>query len=273
MCNCSGTPIEVIGEYMNYIDYKVDDSIGILTIKRERELNALNGEVLVELEEVIDSLDKVDLRCLIITGYGTRAFVAGADIAEMTDFDQEKAYAFGQYGNLVMRKIEACSIPTIAAVNGYALGGGCELALACDIRIASNNAVFGLPEVSIGITPGFGGTQRLMRAIPLGMAKELVFTGKHIEASKALEIGLINNISESDTLLDEAMALARQVARNAPIAVKNAKKAMDEGQGVDIEAAVAVESRCFSECFATEDQKIGMSGFLNKKRDIEFNNR
>lgn len=258
---------------MKHVIITEQDEAMLLTINREESLNALNLEVLGELEKVFDSINTDKTRCVIITGAGKKAFAAGADISVMQYFTQKEGEAFSAYGNLVFRKIEMCPIPVIAAVNGYALGGGCELALACDIRIASENAVFGLPETGIGIMPGFGGTQRLAHLIPVGKAKELLYTGGRLKAQEAKEIGLINSVYKFEELLEQALKLAHRIGRNAPIGVRAAKKAVNEGLQGDIKEAFSMESELFGKCFETEDQIVGMTAFLEKRKVKNFQNR
>lgn len=254
---------------MDYILYTEEASCGILTISREKTLNALNSQVLQELNAAIDSIDLDSVRCLIITGAGQKAFVAGADIGEMSTLTKAEGKAFGKVGNDVFRKIETLPIPVIAAVNGFALGGGCELAMSCDIRICSENAVFGQPEVGLGITPGFGGTQRLARLIGPGMAKQMLFTARNIKAPEALRIGLVNAVYPQEELLPQALKLAKTIAANAPIAVRNCKKAVNEGLDLPMDQAIALEEELFGDCFTSEDQVYGMAYFLDKKREIE----
>lgn len=242
-----------------------EGKIALITINRPKALNALNSETLGELESVIDKVSEdEEIFSVVITGAG-KSFVAGADISEMKDKNVMEAKNFGVLGNRVFRKIESLSKPVIAAVNGFALGGGCELAMACDIRFASKKAKFGQPEVTLGITPGFGGTQRLARIVGPGEAKELIYTGKMIGADEALRIGLVNKVFEVEVLLEEAKKLANTIANNAPIAVKSSKNAINRGLQVDIDTAVAYESEVFGSCFSTDDQKNGMDAFLNKQ--------
>lgn len=242
-----------------------EGKIALITINRPKALNALNSETLGELESVIDKVSEdEEILSVVITGAG-KSFVAGADISEMKDKNVMEAKNFGVLGNRVFRKIENLSKPVIAAVNGFALGGGCELAMACDIRFASKKAKFGQPEVTLGITPGFGGTQRLARIVGQGEAKELIYTGKMIGADEALRIGLVNKVFEVEALLEEAKKLANTIANNAPIAVKSSKNAINRGLQVDIDTAVAYESEVFGSCFSTDDQKNGMDAFLNKQ--------
>lgn len=258
---------------MSFVTYEAKDLIGIVTINREKALNALNTQVLNDLEEVIDGVDYDTIRCLIITGAGKKSFVAGADIGEMAEDTKAEGKEFCEHGNRVFRKIETLPIPVIAAVNGFALGGGCELSMACDIRIASDNAVFGQPEVGLGITPGFGGTQRLMRRIPVGKAKEMIYASINIKAEEALKWGLINAIYPQDELLPAAEKLANRIAAQAPIAVRAAKAAMNEGIDVPMDEAIQVEVKHFSDCFETADQKEGMKAFMEKRKHEPFQNK
>ena len=258
---------------MDFVKYNVEGHIGIITIDRPKALNALNTQVLNELDETINRIDINQIRCVIVTGGGEKAFVAGADIAAMSKMTKDEGQRFGKFGNDVMRKLEMLPIPTIAAVNGYALGGGSELAMSCDIRYCSDNAVFGMPEVSLGITPGFGGTQRLVRIVGTGMAKEMVFSAKNIKADKALEIGLVNGVTTQEELMPTVMKLAQKIASNAPIAVRNAKRAITDGFLADMDHAIMIEERCFGDCFETEDQKVAMTAFVEKRKGVEFKNR
>lgn len=258
---------------MEFISYEQKNQYAILTITREKALNALNTQVLQELNAAIDAVDLKTVRALIITGAGEKSFVAGADIAEMSGLTKAQARAFGEKGNAVFRKIETLPIPVIAAVNGFALGGGCELAMCCDIRIASENAKFAQPEAGLGITPGFGGTQRLPRIVGLGIAKELIYTCANITAKRALEIGLVNAIYPSAELVAAAESLATRIARNAPIAVRACKKAVNDGFDLAMDDAVQLESALFGDCFETADQRSGMTAFLEKRRPDPFVNR
>lgn len=258
---------------MSYVKYEQKDFVGVVTIDREKALNALNNEVLCDLEAVIDAVDVDKTRCLIITGAGAKAFVAGADIAAMCNMTSEEGRAFSAKGNAVFRKIEKLPIPVIAAVNGFALGGGCELALSCDIRIASENAVFGQPEAGLGITPGFGGTQRLARTIGVGKAKELIYACRNVKADEALQIGLVNAVYPADQLMDEAMKLAERISGNAPIAVRQCKKAINMGLQMDIDSAVALESELFAACCGTQDQRNAMTAFCEKRKHDPFINK
>lgn len=252
---------------MDYILYEQKGNYAVLTINREKALNALNSQVLEELDGTLDAVDLSQVRCLVITGAGAKSFVAGADIGEMSTLTKAEGEAFGKKGNDVMRKIETFPIPVIAAVNGFALGGGCELSMSCDIRICSDNAVFGQPEVGLGITPGFGGTQRLARLIGAGMAKQLIYTARNIKADEAYRIGLVNGVYSQEELLPAAEKMASTIAKNAPIAVRNCKKAINEGLDADMEEALVIEEKLFGGCFETEDQKYGMAFFLDKNKE------
>lgn len=238
--------------------------VGILTINQPETLNALNTSVLRELGQAFDKFaEDAELRVIVLTGAG-RSFVAGADIAEMSGLDAEAGKVFGQLGASVFRKIELSEKIVIAAVYGYALGGGCELALACDIRIASEKAKFAQPETGLGIVPGFSGTQRLPRIVGVGKAKELIYTGRVIDAAEACRIGLVNSVTEPGMLLSEAVKMAEQIAARSPLAVQYAKEAINRGIETDIDTGIAIENGLFGLCFATEEQKQKMRAFLNK---------
>ena len=265
---------------MDFILYEVNGAVGTITINREKALNALNSQVLDELNATLDAVDLNTVRCLILTGAGEKSFVAGADIGEMSTLTKAEGEAFGKKGNDVFRKLETFPIPVIAAVNGFALGGGCEISMSCDIRICSDNAVFGQPEVGLGITPGFGGTQRLARLVSPGMAKQLIYTARNIKAAEAYRIGLVNQVvsaevneagevvtSAKDALMAAANKMAAGIAQQAPIAVRNCKKAINEGLQVDMDKAIVIEEKLFGDCFDTEDQKAGMGNFLEKDKE------
>ncbi len=249
-----------------YIKYEEDGMVGLLTINRPRALNALNSQVLDELDKTLDAIDTNKVRALILTGAGEKSFVAGADIGEMSSLTKKEGEAFGKKGNDVFRKLETFPIPVIAAVNGFALGGGCEISMSCDIRICSDNAIFGQPEVGLGITPGFGGTQRLARLVGPGMAKQMIYTARNIKADEALRIGLVNAVYPQSELLNEAKKLAQTIAKQAPIAVRNCKKAINDGLQVDMDKAIVIEEKLFGDCFETEDQRAGMGNFLEKDK-------
>jgi len=258
---------------MGFVKYELKEQYAIITIDREKALNALNSQVLTDLDEVLNGVDLDTVRALIITGAGAKSFVAGADISEMSTLTKEQGEAFGKKGNDIFRKIETFPIPVIAAVNGFALGGGCELSMACDIRLASENAKFGQPEVGLGITPGFGGTQRLVRLIGVGKAKEMLYTCAQIGAEEALNIGLVNAVYPAEELMPAAEKMAQKIARNAPIAVRATKKAANDGLQTDMDTAIAIEAKLFGSCFETEDQRNGMTAFLEKRRPDPYQNK
>lgn len=249
-----------------YLLFERKDNVGILSISRSDALNALNSKVLDELDKAIDMIiEDKDVHILIITGEG-RAFVAGADIGEMKGMDMLAARRFADKGLKLFRKIELMEKPIIAAVNGFALGGGCELAMCCDIIIASEKAKFGQPEVGLGIIPGFAGTQRLARIVGMGKAKELIFTAEMIGAKEACRIGLVNKVVPAEELMDEALAMAKKIGTNGQIAVRFAKTAINKGIETDIETGMSIEKDLFGLCFATEDQIEGMEAFLEKRK-------
>ena len=265
---------------MEFVLYEQKGQIATITINRPKALNALNSVVLDELNAVIDAVDLNEVRCLILTGAGEKSFVAGADIGEMSSLTKAEGEAFGKKGNDVFRKLETLPIPVIAAINGFALGGGCEIAMSCDIRICSDNAVFGQPEVGLGITPGFGGTQRLARLVGPGMAKQMIYTARNIKAAEALRIGLVNQVVSATVdeagevvttaqanLIATAEKMAAGIAKNAPIAVRNCKNAINEGLEVGMDEAIVIEEKLFGDCFETEDQKYGMAFFLDKNKE------
>ena len=255
-----------------HIIYEVNDGIATLTLNRPKVLNAINYDLLEELDALLDKAAADDsLRVLILTGSG-KAFAAGADIAQQAGMDPEEAAKWGQYGSGIFRKLELFPVPTIAVVNGYALGGGCEMAMTCDLILAGEKAKFGQPETGLGITPGFSGTQRLLRRVGVSKAKELIYTGRMIDAAEALALGLADHVYPDDQLQEEALSMAQKIAGNAPAAVRYAKCAINEGAQTDIDAAIAIENKWFSKCFATEDQKEGMQAFL-EKRKAEFHNK
>ena len=258
--------INIITCVDSFIKYEEDGMIAVLTINRPKALNALNSKVLEDLDKTLSSIDTNKIRALIITGAGEKSFVAGADIGEMSSLSKKEGEAFGKKGNDVFRKIETFPIPVIAAINGFALGGGCEISMSCDIRICSDNAIFGQPEVGLGITPGFGGTQRLARLVGEGMAKQMIYSARNIKADEALRIGLVNAVYKQDELLPAAKKLAQTIAQNAPIAVRNCKKAINEGMQVDMDKAIVIEEKLFGDCFETEDQRAGMGNFLGKDK-------
>ena len=258
---------------MSFVAFEQRGPIGVLTMNRPEALNALNEQVLRDLNAALDAVEANDeVLVVILTGAG-RSFVAGADIGQMKDLTPVQAKKFGSYGNQVFLKLENFPKPVIAAVNGFALGGGCELSMACDIRLASEKAKFGQPEVGLGITPGFSGTQRLPRRVGIAKAKELIFSGKVIGAAEAEKIGLVNAVYAPEELIPGAIAMAKSFTANAPIAVKYSKACIDRGMQMDIDDGIALENELFAMCFATADQKEGMSAFVEKRKEKHFQNK
>ncbi|HRY13511.1 MAG TPA: short-chain-enoyl-CoA hydratase [Syntrophomonadaceae bacterium] len=251
--------------YQNILLEK-EDKIAVLTINRPKAMNALNNDTITEIIDAVTIVSAdADVDVLIITG-ADKAFVAGADIAFMQNLTAMEARAFGALGQKAFRMVEAMEKPVIAAVNGFALGGGCELAMCCDFRIASTKAKFGQPEVGLGITPGFGGTQRLPRLVGAGMAKQLLLTADVIDAAEALRIGLVNQVVEPEVLMDTVKAIAKKIASKGQIAIRLTKVAANEGTQTDIDRAMSIEADAFGLCFATADQKEGMTAFLEKRK-------
>ncbi len=248
----------------NFLKVEHNDGITVLKISAPKSLNALNSTILKELDAFVGALDATT-RVLVITGDGEKSFVAGADISEMAHLNEQEGFEFGRLGAQVFRKIEVLPIPVIAAINGFALGGGCELAMSCDIRIASSKAKFGQPEVGLGIIPGFSGTYRLPKLIGQGYAKEMIYTGKIIRADEALRIGLVNAVYEPEELMPKAMEMAAMMLKNAPVAIRLAKQSINEGYDLDADGAIGLENKLFGKCFATVDQKEGMDAFLNRR--------
>ena len=248
--------------------------IAVATINRPKALNALNSQVLEDIDQLVERVKADDeIRALVITGSGEKAFVAGADIGEMSTLTKAEGEAFGKKGNDVFRKLETLPIPTIAAVNGFALGGGCELSMACDIRLASEKAKFGQPEVGLGITPGFGGTQRLPRIVGVSKAMELILTAKTIKADEAKAIGLVSEVYPAEELMDKAMELANAICANAQIAVCESKRCIRMGMQTDIHTGSAFEAEAFGVTCGTEDKNEGMGAFLEKRAEKHFQNR
>lgn len=249
------------------ITLEKEKNLGILKINRPKMLNALSTEVLEELSFAFEEVEADEaIRVLIVTGSGEKAFVAGADITEMKAKSTLEGRNFSLFGNGVFSKLERLRQPTIAVINGFALGGGCELALACDIRIGGVHAKFGQPEVGLGIIPGFGGTQRLPRLVGSGKAKELIYTGSTINAEEAYRIGLLNKIADPENLLLEATELAGKIMKNSPLGVESSKKAINHGAEVELQHALEMEAEIFGSLFSTEDQKEGMTAFTEKRR-------
>ncbi len=257
----------ILEEELKNVTLEKDGNLAIITINRPKALNALNSETLRELDIAITNIENdSNVYCVILTGSGEKSFVAGADIAEMKDLDSKAGEEFGLLGDQkYIRRLENLDKPVIAAISGFALGGGCELAMACDIRIASEKAKFAQPEAGLGITPGFGGTQRLPRIVGLGKAKELIYTCSMVNAEEALRIGLVNKVVPLENLMEEARKMASTICANAPIAVKLCKDAINRGMQVDIDKAIEVEAEDFGKCFDSEDQVEGMTAFIRKK--------
>ena len=258
---------------MAFVVASKQDNVGILTLNRPEALNSLSPQVLTDFRAALNELhDDEDVYVIVITGAG-RAFAAGADISEMTTMNVSQGKAFSEMGNRLFLKIEHFPKPIIAAVNGFALGGGCEIALSCDIRICADDAKFGLPEVSLGIMPGFGGTQRLPRIVGTSVAMEMIMTAKPINAARALEIGLVNSVVPKDELMTEALKLATAIAAMPQVAIRAAKQSVRRGLQADIGTAITYESLAFSSCFDTEDQKDAMKAFVAKEKIAKFKNR
>ena len=244
-----------------------DNRVATLTINRPKALNALNKDTLLEIKTAVELVgDNAGVDVLIVTGAGGKAFVAGADITYMLNINALEGREFGLLGQQVFRLIEAMPKPVIAAINGFALGGGCELAMACDFRICSHKSRFGQPEVGLGVTPGFGGTQRLPRIVGTGMAKQILYTGENIDANEALRIGLVNAVLPSEQLMDYVQKVAGIIAARGAIAVRFCKEAVNQGMQTDIDRAMTIEADLFGLCFATEDQKEGMQAFVGKRK-------
>ena len=253
-------------EFTNLL-FENKDGVAIITLNRPKALNALNQATLEELNQIADRIAQdTSVKVVIITGSGEKAFVGGADITQMQPMTAIESRYFSKFGQGVFNKIENLPQPVIAAINGYALGGGCELAMACDVRFASDKAKFGQPEVTLGITPGFAGTQRLARLVGKGRAKELLYTGEIINADEAYRIGLVNKVVPAEELMSVVKALAEKILSRAPIAVQLCKAAVNEGLDTDLETGTAYEAEVFALCFATADQKEGMGAFVEKRK-------
>jgi len=253
-------------EYVNILLEK-NGPVAVLTINRPKALNALNADTLTELSTVLDELGSdSSVKAVVLTGSGEKAFVAGADIAQMKEFNPLEGRRFAQLGQATFRKIELLAQPVIAAINGFALGGGCELAMACDMRLASETAKFGQPEVSLGITAGFGGTQRLPRIVGKGLASEILFTGDLIDAQEAYRIGLVNHVYPLNTLMEEALKLANRIAERAPAAVQLSKSAIQRGINMDLDSAQAYEADIFALSCSTYDKQEGCGAFLERRK-------
>ena len=255
---------------MEYILKKIENKICTLTINRPDQYNALNKDVLIELDSKLDSIiEDTDCRVIIITGSGDKAFIAGADIQEMLKMNENQAQEFSKIGQDLTIKMEECKIPIIAAVNGFALGGGCEFAMACHIRYATENAVFGQPEVSLGLIAGWGGTQRLPRLIGKGKAMEILLSGKNIKADEAYLIGLVNKVVPKNELIPSVEELARSIIKNAPIALTATINAVNRGECPSFQSGLVKEQVEFSKLFNTDDTREGLLAFI-EKRSPEF---
>lgn len=251
----------------NNILLEKDGNVAVVTINRPKVLNALNSETLVELGEAVEQVSNdPEVRVVILTGAGEKAFVAGADIAYMQNLTPLEARKFARLGQGVLSKIENLSKPVIAAINGFALGGGCELAMSCDIRIAAPNAKFGQPEVNLGLIAGFGGTQRLTRLVNPGIAKEILFTADMYGAEAACKMGLVNHVVQPEELLSFCKSMANRIAARGPVAVQLTKEAVNDGLEMDLEKALIHEADLFALVFATEDRDEGIAAFLGKKK-------
>ena len=258
---------------MGFVDYEVDGHVAVITINRPKALNALNEDVLKDIEAAFDAVDLSEIRAIILTGAGEKSFVAGADIAAMSVMTKEQGEHFGKFGNDIFRKIETFPVPVIAAVNGFALGGGCELSMSCDIRLASDNARFGQPEVGLGITPGFGGTQRLPRIVGISKAMELILTAKVIGAAEAKAIGLVSEVYPPEELMGKAMEMAEAICANAQIAVCESKRCIRKGMQTDIYTGSSFEAEAFGVTCGTRDKDEGMGAFLEKRAEKHFQNK
>ncbi len=249
--------------------FEVANGIATVTFNRPKALNALNAELLAEFGQALAEIDADEaIRVLVLTGSGDKAFVAGADITELATFNALQGKQFARTGQTVISRIQELSIPAIAAVNGYALGGGMEIALACDFIYAAENAMFGLPEITLGIIPGFGGTQRLPRLIGQNMAKEMIFTGKMIPAQEALRLGIANRVCPPDQLLPEVLKTAGQIASRGKVALRAAKQAVNRGLNVDLASGCHIENDAFALCMASADAREGTTAFLEKRKPV-----
>ena len=250
-----------------YLKYSIKDSICTLFINREKSLNALSVGVIKELISFYQWADKKkNIAIIIMTGSGNRAFIAGADIKEMSTLDKTRAKSYSLRGQELTMIIQNSSKPVIAAINGYALGGGCEIALACHIRYACEDSIFGQPEVGLGLIAGFGGTQRLPRIVGKGIALELLLSGKSIVASEALRIGLVNRIIKKNKLLDECFELAKKINNNSPVAIKYTINSINRGESKNMDESLKIESSLFAKVFSTSDCKEGLKSFVDKKK-------
>jgi enoyl-CoA hydratase len=254
---------------LNHILFQITEGIATLTFNRPKALNALNGELLEELSRTLDVVAaNEDIRVLILTGSGDKSFVAGADISELAKCNALQGKIFSTKGHEAISKLQCLAIPVIAAVNGFALGGGSEIALACDFIYASENAKFGLPEITLGIIPGFGGTQRLPRLIGPNMAKEMIFTGKMISAIEAQSLGIVNRVVSAEALMTEVLATAKAISQKGKVALRAAKQVIDAGLNVDLKTGCRMEVDAFALCMTSEDAKEGTTAFLEKRKAV-----
>lgn len=249
--------------------FEVTEGIATLTFNRPKALNALNGNLLDELAAALDAIEADErIRVLILTGAGEKAFVAGADISELATFDTLQGKLFARKGQRIISRLQELAIPVIAAVNGFALGGGSEMALACDFIYASENAMFGLPEITLGIIPGFGGTQRLPRLIGTNRAKEMIFTGKMVPAAEAERIGMVNRVLPQASLMEETRKVAQGMAAKGKVSLRAAKQAINNGINVDLLTGCQIEVDAFAICMASEDGKEGTQAFMEKRKPV-----
>lgn len=267
-----GTPTGERSGTLDFVKVEREGSVATLTIDRQDKLNAISPQVVEELGQALLELESEPPTAIVLTGAGEKAFVAGADIGQMSQMSAVEAKRFAEIGHAAMALLDRSPVPTIAAVNGFALGGGCEIALACDIRVAADNALFGFPEVGLGILPGMGGTQRLPRLIGPGLANELIFSGRRIDAAEAKEMGLVNRVVAQGEALNAAQQLAAEISKNGPLAVRYAKAAANKALDVDLVSGLEYETDQFALLFSTEDAKEGMGAF-SEKRKPEFKGR
>ncbi len=249
------------------ITFEVNEGIGCITFNRPKAMNALNQALMDEFSQALDEVaQNEDIRVLVLTGAGDKAFVAGADISELAEFNALQAKNLARKGQGILNKLEALVIPVVAAVNGFALGGGSEIALASDFIYAAETAKFGLPEITLGLIPGYGGTQRLPRLIGKNMAKEMILTGKLISASEAKAIGMVNKVSQPESLMDDVMATAKAMAKKGRVSLRAAKQAVSTGTNADLATGLNVEADAFALCYSSEDAKEGTKAFLEKRK-------